>query len=170
MFENDYTFNGKHATYIKVFRDEAHLYPTYIDVYMNAAVFGLLHDRWEPKDNSSTDRARIYADAFAGRRDMCVFLYRLVMLLEKKTNIELPERIDRAFRDDSDEEHPEKLKDNLELFHGYVRGGIEVMFETFIDGCDTQDDYIDRAVEKMKDFRDELLGVQGLDKKLAELI
>ena len=51
MFENDYTINGKHATYLKFLakknaRDDqspdnptaARLFERYIDVYMNAAV------------------------------------------------------------------------------------------------------------------------------------
>lgn len=58
MFENDYTINGKHATYLKFLakknaRDDqspdnptaARLFERYIDVYMNAAVFGLLYNR-----------------------------------------------------------------------------------------------------------------------------
>ena len=78
MFENDYTINGKHATYLKFLakknaRDDqspdnptaARLFERYIDVYMNAAVFGLLYNRTAKRDNSSDDRARVYADAFA---------------------------------------------------------------------------------------------------------
>ena len=67
MFENDYTINGKHATYLKFLakknaRDDqspdnptaARLFERYIDVYMNAAVFGLLYNRTAKRDNSST--------------------------------------------------------------------------------------------------------------------
>ena len=58
MFENDYTINGKHATYLKFLakkntKDDndsdnptaARLFDRYIDVYMNAAVWGLLYSR-----------------------------------------------------------------------------------------------------------------------------
>ena len=54
MFENDYTINGKHATYLKFLAaknsgakdaDEAaptaaRIFERYIDVYMNAAIWG----------------------------------------------------------------------------------------------------------------------------------
>ena len=63
MFENDYTINGKHATYLKFLakknaRDDqspdnptaARLFERYIDVYMNAAVFGLLYNRTAKRD------------------------------------------------------------------------------------------------------------------------
>ena len=59
MFENDLTLTGKHATYVKYLVNDAKLYKRYIDVYMNGAVFGLLHNRTAPIDKDSTDRARI---------------------------------------------------------------------------------------------------------------
>lgn len=135
MFENDYTITGKHATYLKYMAaknakdDEnaatssAKLFERYIDVYMNAAIWGLLYSRTAPKDNSSDDRARIYADAFANERDNCVFLYRMVMLLDKSVDIESEERINRAFRYDTQPEKAEAFRLNMDLFHDYVRGG-----------------------------------------------
>lgn len=157
MFENDFTLTGKHATYVKYLANDAKLYKRYIDVYMNGAVFGLLHNRTAPIDKDSTDRARIYADAFANCRMECVFLYRLVMLLGQTSNLESPERIDRAFRDDANDSEPEKLKANLDLFNSYVRGGIEEIYEELIDGHGTTpEEYLDRAMEVMEEFRNDL--------------
>ncbi len=159
MFENDLTLTGKHATYVKYLVNDAKLYKRYIDVYMNGAVFGLLHNRTAVVDKGSTDRARIYADAFANCRMQCVFLYRLVMLLEKSSKLEVPERIDRAFRDDANEDDPEKLKQNLEFFNSYVRGGIEEIYEQLIDGHGTTpEEYLDRAMEVMEQFHSDLKG------------
>ena len=170
MFENDLTLTGKHATYVKYIVNDAKLYKRYIDVYMNGAVFGLLHNRTAPIDKDSTDRARIYADAFANCRMECVFLYRLVMLLEKRSDLDSPERIDRAFRDDANESEPEKLKENIDLFNSYVRGGIEEMYEEFIDGHGTTpEDYLDRAMEVMEEFHNDLTGKEP-DVNLAELM
>ena len=103
------TINGKHATYLKFLakknsRDDqspdnptaARLFERYIDVYMNAAVFGLLYNRTAKRDTSSDDRARVYADAFANERENCIFLYRMVMLLDKTTELTPEERVDRA--------------------------------------------------------------------------
>ena len=135
-------------------------------VYMNAAVWGLLYDRTADVDNKSKDRARIYADAYAKERDNCLFLFRLVMLLEKKTNASQEERIDRAFRYDSQPEKAEQLKACLDLFHSYVRGGIEVMYEKLTEGCSTREDYLTRVYEIMKQFKQELDGTfyqEGLE-------
>ena len=128
---------------------------------MNAAVWGLLYNCTDEVDNQSKDRARIYADAYARERDNCVFLYRLVMLLEKKTNTSQEERIDRAFRYDSQPEKADELKKCLELFHSYVRGGIEILYEKLTDGCSTRDDYLTRIYEEMKQFNQELDGSIG---------
>ena len=182
MFENDYTINGKHATYLKFLarknaRDDqsedspiaAKLFERYIDVYMNAAVFGLLYNRTAKRDNSSDDRARIYADAFSNERDNCVFLYRMVMLLDKTTDLSSEERIDRAFRYDSLPEKADAFLQNMELFHDYVRGGIEVMFEQFTDGCQSPYDYLSKTYEVLTTFKNELEGISYAD-EIAHLL
>lgn len=181
MFENDYTITGKHATYLKYMAaknakdDEnaatssAKLFERYIDVYMNAAIWGLLYSRTAPKDNSSDDRARIYADAFANERDNCVFLYRMVMLLDKSVDIESEERINRAFRYDTQPEKAEAFRLNMDLFHDYVRGGIELMYEQFTDGCSTREDYLNKVFEIMTIFKKEIEGFSYED-ELAQLI
>jgi len=173
MFENDYTLVGKHATYVKYLASEVKingstLFERYIDVYMNAAVFGLLYNRTAQRD-SSNDRARIYADAFATCRNDCTFLYRLVMLLEQTTSVSPDERIDRAFRHDADDKAKDKLEANMSLFHSYILGGIEVLYEKYTDGCTTQEDYMERIYSLMRDFQDEIQGI-SYEEKLRQLI
>ena len=182
MFENDYTLNGKHATYLKFMaaknsKDDgdtagptsAKIFERYIDVYMNAAVWGLLYNRIAKRDSSSDDRARIYADAFANERENCAFLYRMVMLLDKTTELSPEERIDRAFRYDTQPEKAEEFKNNMELFNDYIRGGIELMYAQFTDGCTTGDDYLNKTFEVLTTFMKEIEGISYAD-ELAKLI
>lgn len=182
MFENDYTIYGKHATFLKFLAKKnsredqspdnpsaARIFERYIDVYMNAAVFGLLYSRTAKRDAASSDRARIYADAFAKERENCIFLYRMVMLLDKTVELAPEERINRAFRYDVQPEKEEEFQHSLELFHDYVRGGIEAMYEQFTDGCQTRDDYLDKSYEIMTTFKKELEGVSYAD-EIAKLI
>lgn len=165
MFEHDLSLTGKHARYMKYLVNDAKLYKRYIDVYMNGAVFGLLHDRRAERDNESVPPANILADVLQKERGNCVLLYRLVMLLDESRGISSQERIDRAFRDDADDAASEKLKANMELFHSYVRGGIEEIFEQFVEGRGTTpDEYLDRAMEVMGDFRSELKGDDFTDR------
>ena len=164
MFERDITLTGKHATYVKYFRDDAKLYARYVDVYMNGAIFGLLHNRRAEKASGDAT-ANILADTLQRERNKCVLLYRLVMLLDETSNLDVQERINRAFRDDADDAAPGKLVANMELFNSYVRGGIEEMYEQFIDGHGvTADEYLDRAMDVMETFKDELDDVDFSDK------
>lgn len=181
MFDGDYTITGKHATYLKYLaaknaRDDedgatssAKIFERYIDVYMNAAIWGLLYSRTAPKDNTSDSRARIYADAFSKERDNCVFLYRMVMLLDKTSEIDSTERVNRTFRYDSDKEKEAEFQNNLELFNSYVRGGIEQMYEEFTSGCSTRDDYLNKVYEIMTDFKNEIEG-HSYEDDLAALL
>lgn len=91
------------------------------------------------------------------------------MLLDKTTEMSSEERINRAFRYDTQPEMIEQFRQNMELFHDYVRGGIEVMFERFTDGCQTQDDYLNKTYEIMTTFKSELEGV-SYEEELARLL
>ena len=177
MFENDYNITGKHASYLKFLAAKnsgakgaddssptsARIFERYIDIW------GLLYERTAPRDTTSDDRARIYADAYATERENCVFLYRMVMLLDKTTTLEPTVRVDRAFRYDVQEDKKEEFAANMDLFHSYVRGGIEEMYEQFTDGCSTRDDYMNKVYEVLTTFRQEIAGLSYED-ELAKLI
>ena len=181
LFETDYTINGTHATRLKFLAkknardvDEpdnpqaAKIFERYIDVYMNAAVWGIYYRR-KAKTEKSKDTAAIRADAFIRERETCIFLYRLVMLLDDSENLTHTERIDRAFRYDTLPDKADELKKNLELFHDYVRGGIDLMYEKFTDGCMTREDYLGRTFNVMTEFKSELDGID-YSAELAKLI
>ena len=136
---------------------------------MGRFIWGLLYERTAPRDTTSDDRARIYADAYATERENCVFLYRMVMLLDKTTTLEPTVRVDRAFRYDVQEDKKEEFAANMDLFHSYVRGGIEEMYEQFTDGCSTRDDYMNKVYEVLTTFRQEIAGLSYED-ELAKLI
>lgn len=169
MFEHDFTLIGKHATYTKFLakerretdeREKPYIFQRYIDVYMTAAVIGLLHGCRGVRDTTSTDRGRIYADAFATERIQCEFIYRLVMLLDESTGLSLEQRIDRAFRTDSQKDE-EKQKSNMELFNSYVLGGIEILYGIFSAGIANKDDFIDKAYEFVANFKEEIQGISN---------
>lgn len=163
LFENDVTITGKHATHLKFLVNEAKLYNDYIDVYMNAAVFGYMYSRKEERDNDSSDRARIYADAFSNHRTECVFLYRMITLLDEG-NIPTEERLDRAFRYDANPDKEEDLQQCIDTFNAYVRGGIEYMYTLFTSGCTSRDDYIRAAYDASRSYKDSIDGVSYEDK------
>lgn len=172
MFEKNYRLLGKHATYAKFLKDEAKIFDTIIGAYINGAIFGLLYNRTAPIDKESSDTANIMSEQFITFQDKCIFVYRLVMLLDESSDITSQRRIDRAFRDDAETENPEYdeiMKSNMDLFHAYVRGGIEQLYEDFVTGCTSSDDYISRMHEQISNFEDTLSGF-NTDEKLEKLL
>lgn len=185
LFETDYTITGEHATRLKFLakknsRDDnepdnphaAKIFERYIDVYMNAAVWGIRYRR-KAEIRPSNDRARIYADAFNREREICLFLYRLVMLLDDSENFTQSERIDRAFRCDTLPDKADELQKNLNLFHDYVRGGIDLMFEKFTTDCQTREEYLEKTFAVMTEFKAEIDGIDysaEIDKLMKQFI
>lgn len=138
MFDKDVRIQGIYATHLKsLARDmvnpkKPYLFDRYIDVYMNAAIIGLLEGKPEmhPDYSTTKDTAQIFAAAFLTERYKCEFLYRLVMLLDDSTGLTNEQKIDRAFKDDGNvDKCPEKMVANEKLFLGYVLAGIEILYE-----------------------------------------
>jgi hypothetical protein len=140
MFEGDYTIYGKHATYIKYLVNEAKAFKRYIDVYMAGAALGALYGR-QSKQSDSTDRARIYSDAFNTEHVKCNELFKTVILADKSKDWSPEERANICFRyrDKMDEnaippvtqDEVDIMHEALQLFNYYVLGGIEILYESF---------------------------------------
>jgi len=171
MFENDYEINGNHATYLKFLVNDAKIFYRYIDVYMNAAIFGFLHGRKAMKDNTSQDRARIYADVFAKEKLNCDFIYRLLMLLDDTPALSNQQVLDRAFREDAQIESSDTNNahiDNMKLFNSYVLGGIEVLYEQYTSSATSREDYINRIYDVTEKFKEKMEGID-YENRLKEL-
>lgn len=116
--------------------------------------------------------ARIYADAFANERLNCDFIYRLILLLDGTTELSTQQRLDRAFRNDSqkENEHTKAIHaQNMELFNTYVFGGIEELYEQFTNGATSREDYINRIYDVTVIFKEEIEGID-YESKLKELV
>jgi hypothetical protein len=82
------------------------------------------------------------------------------MLLDTSTSLTADQRVDRAFRDDTNEE---AMKQNMLLFNSYVLGGMEILYEKFSTNCTTSDDYINALFLYITDFKNEIDGVSEDD-------
>lgn len=164
VFDGAYKVNGKHATYIKFLNayqrrldkenaaKNAGIFALAVDVYTVAPLIGVAYNRAVPVDTESSDSTTIFADAIISRQETLDTVYRLVLLSEKSVELTADEKIDRAFRDD---ENPEILVKNLDLFHQYMRGGVEWLYEQVTEGATTQEDYLERIVELVNQYGDD---------------
>lgn len=163
MFEGDYTINGIHATYIKYLVNDAKAFDRYIDVYMAGAVLGVLKDK-RSKQGGSTDRARIYSDAFSTEHVKCNELFKVVILNDTSKPWSEEDRVNICFkyRDKMDEKaippitekEVDMMKEAWDLFNEYVMGGIELLYENFSSSATISiDDTVDYAYKAMFDQR-----------------
>lgn len=179
MFEGDYTIYGKHATYIKYLVNETKAFKRYIDVYMAGAVLGALNEK-KGEISDSSDRARIYSDAFNTEYVRCNELFKTIILSETSKSWATEDRVNICFRyrDKLDpiaippvsEEEVSTMKDALNLFNSYVLGGIEILYEAFSTNATiSMDDAVDYAYKTVFDQKLLIENRQG-DEEASQLL
>lgn len=162
MFNNDYELKGKYATYIRFLSattnrldkaaKAAGIINTAVDIYAIAPLIGLAYNKKVPEDNSSNDTYSILASQIINHQADLDFAFRLVMLADNSAGLSSDDKIDRAFRHD---EQVEKSAENLELFHQYMRGGLEWLYEQFTDGATTKKDYLEKVHEVVSFYKED---------------
>lgn len=155
MFEKDIIITGTHAKYIKEMKEVAGLFARNLDIYMLAPIMGFLNNRKGQKNNEGGEKSTIQAQQLSNVKEDCELIYRLIILLDGD-DIDKDERLNRAFRYDSDVERKKEFENAMEIYNEYVLGGIEYMHETFVAGCVEVDDYTTKIFEAASDFQDEI--------------
>ena len=155
MFEKDIIITGTHASYIKEMKEVAGLFARNLDIYMLAPIMGFLNNRKGQKNNEGGEKSTIQAQQLSNVKEDCELIYRLIILLDGD-DIDKDERLNRAFRYDSDVEKKKEFDNAMEIYNEYVLGGIEYMYETFVAGCVEVDDYTTKIFEAASDFQDEI--------------
>ena len=155
MFEKDIIITGTHASYIKEMKEVAGLFARNLDIYMLAPIMGFLNNRKGQKNNEGGEKSTIQAQQLSNVKEDCELIYRLIILLDG-VDIDKDERLNRAFRYDSDVEKKKEFDNAMEIYNEYVLGGIEYMYETFVAGCVEVDDYTTKIFEAASDFQDEI--------------
>ena len=155
MFEKDIIITGTHASYIKEMKEVAGLFARNLDIYMLAPIMGFLNNRKGQKNNEGGEKSTIQAQQLSNVKEDCELIYRLIILLDED-DIDKDERLNRAFRYDSDVEKKKEFDNAMEIYNEYVLGGIEYMHETFVAGCVEVDDYTTKIFEAASDFQDEI--------------
>lgn len=155
MFEKDIIITGTHAKYIKEMKEVAGLFARNLDIYMLAPIMGFLNNRKGQKNNEGGEKSTIQAQQLSNVKEDCELVYRLIIFLDGD-DIDKDERLNRAFRYDSDVERKKEFENAMEIYNEYVLGGIEYMHETFVAGCVEVDDYTTKIFEAASDFQDEI--------------
>lgn len=164
MFDKDMQIRGKYATYWKALTQlpgnavetskNFKIFENYIYVYMVAPIIGLLNGRkgrHDPADDSK-DTAGMLAEIQIKNASKLKYIYRLIVLVDDSLELTDEEKINMAFREDNNEE---SVKKGMELYTAYFLGGLEVLYESFVLECITEDDYIRKMFDFVTEFKDE---------------
>lgn len=154
LFQGQYWFYGTHASRVKKliaeFDDKHKLFSYNHEIYQLAPIIGFLYGRKAELNKENGEDTSIFPDQISGYRDVFLFNYQLIMLLDEENAEELDARIDKAFRLYG----TEKGKADKNLYESYVRGGVDVLYEKLIENSKTSDDYIKNLYTFMADFNE----------------
>lgn len=164
MFDKDMQIRGKYATYWKALtqlpgnavetKKNFKVFENYIYVFMVAPVIGLLNGKkgfLDPADDNK-DTAGMLAEVQLKNQGKLKYLYRLIILVDDTLGLTDEEKINMAFREDNNEE---SVKKGMELFMSYFYGGLDVLYGTFVEGCITEEDYIQEMFDFVTEFKEE---------------
>lgn len=164
MFDKDMQIRGKHATYWKALTQTPgnatdtsknfKVFESYIYVYMVAPIIGLINGRkgqYDPADDSK-DTAGMLAEIQIKNASKLKYIYRLIVLSDDSLDLTDEEKINMAFKEDNNEE---SVKKGMELYTAYFLGGLEILYEEFVQNCITDDDYVRKMFDFVSEFKEE---------------
>ena len=154
MFDQIYTFKGKHADMVIQLTNpigpklSGKIFETNYDLYAVAPLIGYLYNRKAPIDKSTDTNTKIFRDKMMDESENLKYNYRLLMLLCNK-NKDPEERTRIAFKLDNNDEERKEFDD---LYDDYVRGGVEVIYEHIFEDADDVDGYLMNLYEFIDDI------------------
>ena len=89
-----------------------------------------------PEDSHPDAVAEVPIKTILKEQKKLKFLFRVIMLNENVRGLSLKEKVDNAFRNDS---NPNLQEKNEELFNKFVRLGIGVLYERVVDAGNAED-------------------------------
>ena len=151
---SEFQFKGKHADYVRKLTSEIDtrtkfkIFQYNVDVLVLAPIVGMIYGRSSSIDNdNSINSVKINYQQLTNRSSSINYNKELILLLNRRENIDINERINRAFRYiyDEKEEMKAKKEECEKEYIEYVLGGVEVLFEKIMINNDPKniDDYID---------------------------
>lgn len=133
FFKSKYEFRGKHARMVdelcSIKEVENNYFRRVMDVYLMAAIVGFRIDRKAAVDYFSDDTKNIFADVMLKEKDTLDFLMQTMAILENAKSMNSKESIMKVFRGPQTREEFIVLDT---MFHDYVRGGVEELYEQLI--------------------------------------
>ena len=171
---SEFQFKGKHADYVRKLTSEIDtrtkfkIFQYNVDVLVLAPIVGMIYGRSSSIDNdNSINSVKINYQQLTNRSSSINYNKELILLLNRRENIDINERINRAFRYiyDEKEEMQAKKEECEKEYIEYVLGGVEVLFEKIMLNNDPKniDDYIDNLFSFVSDIKERMSSIVSDD-------
>lgn len=133
FFKKEFEFKGKHARMVSELwqaNDYEHTYfRRLIDIYMIAPIIGFRVGKNVPEDNAPFDPKSIFPEQMIKAKEDLDYIMQMILILDNKDGMSNEECVKLAFRGAETEEQYQKYQ---RLFNGYVRGGVEELYDRLI--------------------------------------
>lgn len=155
MFDNEFNFKGQYGKYCRGLntREGVGLFKTNREAYVFSSLIGFLNGEAN-KDviyDTEIPHATILPSEMAKRRENLRLIYHLIMLLKEEPGFTVEDYKNRTFRDEADEENPEKLDNNMKIFNSCAESGIEFLYDKF-EHCQNLGEVVDTLYQYVSDF------------------
>ena len=148
LFDKEFEFKGKYATYCRFLKNDIGLFKTFREAYATSALIGFLFSIKKIDNDEKVQTASILASELAQKRTDLTYIYRLIMLLDSIPNATILDIQNRTFKDDAESDnYPEKVTKNMATFNTYANGGIEFLYERFKNCSEVKD-----TINELNDF------------------
>ena len=172
MFDTDYTFEGKHANFVKnmsqyycspknddVIVKEKRYFDRNLDILIVSPLVGLLtKTKADPDKNKDIKPVSILASQISPNKDLLKSIFITVLLIDQDDNLSITDRyricfdlIERPSSSLSSEEIS-LIKQAIGLFDSYTRGGLEYLHKELFESAQTPNTCIEELLDKLKDI------------------
>jgi len=156
LFQKEYSFRGAHAERVQALTAKfgtknSQLFGRNLDVYLIAPLVGFCYQRRANPDlTPNGETTKIFPEQLIKEDQTLWFIYRLILLLDKKHEKDFEARVNIAFRDYGKPE----AEDHEMLFDSYVLGGVELLHEKLLENGHVEEDYINNLFDFLSDFNE----------------
>ncbi len=168
MFNSDMNISGKYAMYWKALCKTRNavetstnfkIFDSYISAYMVAPILGLMNHRKgviTDADKEIKETAGMLAEVQIKFQKRLKYIYQLIILTDDTLDISDQERVMWAFNPSE-----EDVKKGMKLYNDYFCGGLDILYERFVKGCTTDDDFLNMIYQFVKETEEEYKATDG---------
>ncbi len=168
MFNSNFDIYGVHANYLKdlcelrgnVADKDQHknfkIFKAYVDAYILCPLIGYQYGRKGKMGSSADGEVGILAEQIIKRSNELKYVYQILMLVDEESEPDVEKRIYRTFNlSEKTDEDKAMVAEGMQIYNDYFLGGVEVLYEQFVNECVDRDQYLNRMYQYTKRFNEE---------------